>query len=112
VQKAISKPSLTVHGPPTVRAVVRDQPARTIIHVFNLNVERVSSFEDRVNPATDIRMTISVPFPAVRTVSVHTADAGGTSGALKFTTQRHEDDSLLEISIPRLEISAIVVIEN
>ena len=33
------------------------------------------------------------------------------SGAVKFTTQRPGDDTLLEISIPRLEISAIVVIE-
>lgn len=111
VQEAISPPSLTVHGPPTVRAVVRDQPTRTIIHVFNLNVERLSSFEDRMNPATDIRLTVKVPFPAVRTVGVRTADAGGTPGAAKFTAQRAGDDTLLEITIPRLEISAIVVVE-
>lgn len=109
---AVGKPSLTVHGPPAVRAVVRDQPARTIIHVFNVNVERLSSFENRVNAADDIQMTIRIPFPAVRTVSVRTADAGGTSGELKFTTQREGDGTLLNISIPRLEISAIAVVER
>jgi len=111
VQGAIGNPSLTMHGPPTVRAVVRDQPARTVIHLFNLNVERLSSFEDRMNPATDIRLSVRVPFPAVRTVGVRTADAGGTPGAAKFTAQRAGDDTLVEISIPRLEISAIIVIE-
>lgn len=111
VQAANSAPSLILQGPPTIRAVVRDQPARTLVHLYNLNVERLSSFEDKVNPATNIKMTLRIPFQNVRSLSIRTADQTGTSGPLKFTTQPNGNETIIELTIPRLEISAIVVIE-
>lgn len=111
VQEAAGRPSLIVQGPPTVRAVMRDQPARTMIHLLNLDVERLSSFEDKVRPATDITLTVRVPFQDVRVLNIQTADENGTSGPLKFTRQQDGEETQLEITIPRLEISAIVVIE-
>ena len=101
-----------MHGPASVRAVVRDQPARTIVHLLNLNVERLSSFEDKVNPATDLSLTVRVPFQNVRAVSIHTADEGGTSGPLKFTSQPDGDGARVQLAIPRLDIGAIVVLEE
>src|SRR5207245_5398870 len=32
VQQAIGHPAVLLHGPPTVRAIVRDQPRRTLVH--------------------------------------------------------------------------------
>lgn len=111
VQQAVGDSSLTVRGPAGIRAVVREQPARTIVHLFNLNVERLSSFEDRVTPATDIKIAVKVPFAVVRSVRIRTADAGGTSGELKFSAQPLGDQTLLEVPVPRIEISAIILIE-
>ena len=56
LQTRIEKPSIKVQGPATIRVVVRDQPKKRIIHLLNLSVERLSSFEDKVNPAADIRL--------------------------------------------------------
>lgn len=111
VQRAVSRPSLAVEGPSTVRAVMRDQPMRTIVHLFNLNVERVSSFKDKVTPATDIKLTARVPFQNVREVKILTADEKGAAGSLEYESERDGDGSRLEFVVPRLEISAIVVIE-
>ncbi len=110
VQELVVNPALEIKGPSTVRAIVHDQPSRSIVHLYNLNVERLTSFADRVTPAADIQMKVRVPFKA-RKVSIQTADEQGTKGSLKFTTEQDGDENVLTLTIPRIEISAIIVIE-
>jgi len=112
VEQANDKPSVSLRGPPTLRAIVRDQPGRTMVHLLNLNIQRLSSFEDKVTPATDVNLTCRVPFKRVRSVRALTADAAATVGLLNSTTRRDGRDTLVEITIPRLEIATIVVIER
>ncbi|MEX2167687.1 MAG: glycoside hydrolase family 66 protein [Pirellulales bacterium] len=112
VRAAVARPSLTVAGPSTVRAVMRDQPKRTILHLLNLNVERLSSFEDKVTPATDIKLTVRVPLKSVREVKLLTADENETTGTLEFDRQQDGDGSLVTLTVPRLDVSAMVVIEE
>jgi hypothetical protein len=120
LQKAIGRPSITVDGPSTVRATVHDQvppgkvvPARTIIHLYNLNVQRMSSFEDKVTPATDVNVTVVAPFWNVKSVRLDSADQGTVTGALKFTEKEPEvGGAAVSFTIPRLEVSAIVVVEH
>ncbi len=111
LQFAIEKPSLTMQAPSGVRAVVRDQRDRTLVHLCNLNVQRLSSFEDKVVAATDIRLTVRVPFPHVRSVRALTADSGGTSGSVKFAARADGIETIVDTTIPRLEISTILLIE-
>jgi len=111
IQHAVGTPSIHLHGPPTVRAIVRDQPRRTIIHLLNLNIQRISSFEDKVTPASDLQLTVRVPFARVRAVRALTADAGGTSGPLPFSAQSEDKRSVVELKVPRVEIAALLVIE-
>lgn len=106
------KRSLVIAGPPTVRAVVRDQAKRTIVHLLNLNIQRLSSFQDRVEPARDIHISVSVPFKTVRTVRAITADAGCTSGAISFSTRAEGSDTWVEFTVARLDISTTVMIEK
>ncbi|MSU57051.1 MAG: hypothetical protein EXS35_02540, partial [Pedosphaera sp.] len=68
LQRALPKPAVTMHGPVTVRAVVRDQRARTLVHLLNLDVQKLSSFADHVTPAADVRLTCRVPTTRVRSV--------------------------------------------
>jgi hypothetical protein len=110
LRRKIARPSVTVTGAPNVRAVVHDQDGRTIVHLYNLNVQRLSSFDDKVTPATDVGLSVATP-PNVRSVRILTADAGGSSGPLKFQALGAGSGATVETKIPRLDISAIVVIE-
>jgi len=104
--------SVAVEAAPGVRAIVCDQPGRTVVHLLNLNVERLSSFEDKVHAVSDVRLTVRVPFAEVRSVTALTADDGTTAGALVFRAGREGMGTVIETAVPRLEISAILVIER
>jgi hypothetical protein len=111
VQAAIGEPSIRMEGPSTVRAIVRDQPRRTMVHLLNLNVQRLSSFEDKVTPVADLRLAVRVPWNKVRSVHALTADTAGTSGALRFVSPARGRETLVHVTLPRLEIATILLIE-
>jgi hypothetical protein len=113
VQKAIPRPSAIVQGPGMLRVVVRDQPGRTIVHVLNLHVKRLSSFQDAVTPAEDVRVTIRVPWAAVRSIRAITADAGATQGNVGFKVNVDADGTaaVVDIRLPRVTLSTMLVIE-
>jgi hypothetical protein len=104
-------PSFTLTGPPTVRAVVRDQPKRTIVHLLNLNIERISSIEDKIHPAENLRIVCRVPLARVRSVWAVTADPGGTSNGLEFSAKPLGKEMVVETMVSRVEIATILVIE-
>ncbi len=107
---ALGAPSLTVDGPATVRAYAHDQPDRTIVHLLNLNVRRLSSFEDAVTPAGVPRVRVRVPFAKVRSVTSHTADERTAKGRLNFVSRPFEKGAEVEFTVDRLEIAAIIEI--
>ena len=109
-QSVAGRPSVKVQGPATIRAVVRDQPGKRIVHLLNLNVQRLSSFEDKVNPAADVQLQIRVPF-AARSVKAISADPEATHGPVQFTVARGNNEDVLDVTIPRLVISTILLIE-
>jgi hypothetical protein len=113
LRQAVAKPSIVLRGPDTLRAVVRDQPGRAIVHLYNLDVQRLSStsFEDQVHPAQQIGLTLRVPFRRVRSVRALTADTDSTHGALNFTVRPDGNGSVIEMTYPKLEIATILVIE-
>jgi hypothetical protein len=104
--------SLELTGPPTVRAVVRDQPGRTIVHLYNLAIERLSSFDDKVTPATGLSLRVRVPMANAKTVRGLSADAGTTKGELTFETDSTNGDLVVNTKLEKLEISAVLVIER
>jgi hypothetical protein len=108
-QRIAGSPSVTIQGPATVRAVVHDQPGKRIVHLLNLNVQRLSSFEDKVNPATDVRVQVRVPF-AVRSVNAISADSEAMQGPVQFTSAQENNESVLTLTIPRLDLHTILVV--
>ena len=88
-----------------------DQPDKTIVHLLNLNVQRLSSFQDKVTPATDVRLRIRVPFATVHSVTALTADTEATHEQCQFITTADKGDTIADISVPRVEISTLLVIE-
>jgi hypothetical protein len=110
LRQRIPKPAIKLTNAPNVRAVVHEQHGRMIVHLYNLNVRRLSSFEDKVTPVTDIGISVAVP-ANIRSVRVLTADEKATSGPLKFTADGAANGAVIETRIPRLDIHSIVVIE-
>ncbi|MEO7298825.1 MAG: hypothetical protein ABI042_09645, partial [Verrucomicrobiota bacterium] len=110
VQKNLIQPSIVLEASPTVRATVFDQKNKTIVHLFDLNVQRLSSFEDKVTPATNVRIKVRVPLTKVHSVEMLSADAGSPQ-QLQFTLRREKNESWLETSVPELKISAMLIIE-
>jgi hypothetical protein len=111
LQQRIGEPSVAIEGSPTVRAVVHDQPEKTVVHLFNLNVQRLSSFEDRITPINDVKVRVRVPFKP-RDVSIQSADEGTTKGALQFDLDADENQQTVPVTVPRLDISAIITIDK
>jgi hypothetical protein len=109
---ALGAPSLVVTGPATVRAYVHDQPGRTIVHVLNLNIRRLSSFEDAVTPAAHLRVRVRVPFERVRSVTCTSADVASATGRLPFRANQTGKAVEVEFTLNRLDIAAIVEIRR
>jgi hypothetical protein len=112
VRARIGTPSLDLEGPPTIRAVVSDSPGRTIVQMYNLNIQRRSSFEDQVIPATDVVVTCRVPLKHVHSVHALSADTNSTTGSLAFRTRSTDDEqTMVQFKVPSVEISTIIVVE-
>jgi len=103
-------PSVTLGSAPNVRVIVREQSHRTVVHLYNLGIERLSSFEDRVHPVAGVTMRLRVPFAKVRSVTALTADANATSGKLPFTVEQTSGETAVRVRLPKFEISTILVI--
>lgn len=110
--EALGAPSVIVEGPATVRAYVRDQPDRTIVHLLNLNVRRLSSFEDAVTPAREVHIRVRVPFREVRSVNSYSADLGTIKGSVAYRSRLEGKESEVEFAIPQLDVAAIVEIRR
>lgn len=108
---AVGSPSITLQAPATVRAVVRDAGRATVVHLLNLNVQKLSSFEDKVTPATDVHVTCRVPFARVRRVRALTADDAASRGALPFTAVGSGDQTVVKVVVPALQVATMLVIE-
>jgi hypothetical protein len=98
-------------GPPTLRMIVWDQPNRTVVHLLNRNVQRLSSFADHVNAATDIRLSVHVPFAKVHSVTAISADTHATRGSIPFAANRDAGGAMVQIQLPIVELSTILSIE-
>jgi hypothetical protein len=107
LKRTTPEPSVVVEGPATVRVVVRDQGKRTIVHVYNLNVEKISSFQDKTHPAENVRLKVRTAGGRARSVRVLTADASGAG----FSTAPAEGGKVLDITLSKVEVHLVVVIE-
>jgi hypothetical protein len=111
VRRAVEKPSIELRGPSWLRAAVRDQAGRVIVHLYNLDVQRVAPYEDEAHPVQEVGLIVRAPFKRVRSVRALTADENSTQGPLKFTAQPDGDGSVVEMTYPKLEVSTILVVE-
>jgi hypothetical protein len=103
--------AIVVDGPPSLRAVVREQEKKTIVHLLNLNVLRLSSFEDRVTPAPQLRLKVRCHADRPTAIKALSADPDATQGDVEFATTREAGAFVVELTLPRVILSTILVIE-
>jgi hypothetical protein len=112
VRVRIGIPSLELEGPASLRAVVSDSPKRTIIQMYNLNIQRRSSFEDQVIPATNVIVTCRIPLKQVHSIHALSADANLVPGPLAFRSKPTNDEqTIIQAKVPSVEISTIIIVE-
>ena len=112
-RKAVDAPSLTLDGPATtVRGVLRDRADTTALFLYNLHIERLSSFEDKVTPAENITVSVRVPFKNVTSVEISSADTQTLSGKSDFTATPQDAGTLVTFTLPRLEIGLIALVKG
>ncbi|EEF59093.1 hypothetical protein [Pedosphaera parvula] len=112
LQKVLVQPSVVLAAPAFVRVLVQDQSTRSIVHLYNLNTQKVSSFEDKVQPVADVKLSVRVPFKKVNRVRALTADGAGTDVALPFKVRTEGAASFVEVVVPKLEIATILCVEK
>jgi hypothetical protein len=111
--RMMPQPSVRIRqGPPALRAIVRDQPSngRTIVHLLNLGVRRISSYEDQVTAAKNVMLEVSVPFAAVGSVEAISADAVATHGPVIFTAAPDGRGTLVKMEVEQVAIASMLVI--
>jgi hypothetical protein len=106
-----NKKTIKLTAPPTVRAVVREKGKKTIVHLLNLNVQKLSSFEDRITPASNVKLHVRSASEHPTAVKALTADADASQGSLEFKITAEKDAAFVDVTVPRVGISTIVVIE-
>lgn len=102
---------IVIQDAPSIRAVVREKSNKTIVHLLNLNVQKLSSFEDRVTPASNVRLRVRCHRDLPTSVKALSADPDATRGAVSFTATRDKGVSVIEMTVPKVCISTILVIE-
>lgn len=102
VQRAIDAPAVRLAGPPTVRATLNRQDKRLVLHVLNLDVRRVSSFEDVVHPAEGVSVAVRGVDDSRETAVVHLL------GEESVTLPLEREGEYRRIVLPRVGIAAVV----
>jgi hypothetical protein len=106
---AAIQPIVTIENAPNIRVVARRQAGKTILHLLNLNVQRINSFEDRVTPATDVRIRIRFPRPFPKSIIALTADPDGSTGPI--APDVNGEGMTLSATLGRVVVSSILTLE-
>lgn len=112
LRNALGTPSLVITGPSTVRGVVRDLEKSTAIFLYNLNLERLSSFEDNVVPAQDVVVEVQAPFSKVRAVSLSDPEGAAAVVPVEFRTLEAPGATRVRIEVPTFNVGVLVLVEG
>jgi hypothetical protein len=100
-------PSAITTTNPSLRVTIHDDPARTVVHLLNLNIQKISSYQDKIVPLAGVKISFTTPLPSIKTITAFSADPAATQGPIPFTIADHT----ITLSVPAISISTILVIE-
>ncbi len=110
LKNAVAPPSLLLHGPTTTRGAVRDSPDACLVFLYNLNIERISSFEDKVTPASEVVIEVSVPCRRIKSVLLSSPDT--KASPVPFVPMETETGVRVHIEVPPFPVGLMLIIEK
>ena len=89
-------------------AVVRDAEDKTLVFLYNLNMERLSSFEDKVTPVPASSMKILLPRSGITSVTLSSPDASVSTSALEYQAAPADNTVWVECKLPEFETALLI----
>jgi hypothetical protein len=74
-------------------------------------VTKLSSFDDKVVEAKDVKIKLHVPIKDLKSIMASSADVGATTGQIEFKATPDRDGSTIELTLNRVILSTICTIE-
>jgi len=104
-------PSLKITGDEMIRGVIRETAETIFVLLYNLNIERISSYEDKVVPARDISISIRVSNSPIGKVLLSTPEKEQNIEDFKIT-KLSDNQAYLTFHISELPLTAIISINH
>jgi len=103
-------PSLKISGNEMVRGTILETHDTVFILLYNLNIERISSYEDKVIPARDIPISVRISNPSIGKILLSTPEREQDIADYEIT-KLGDTDAYLTFHIPELPLAGIVIIK-
>ncbi len=109
LEKHLTQLSLKLNSANPVRGIVRDENNSTILLLYNLKIEKISSYEDKIHHAEDITVSVRVPATKISTVVLSTPEK--ESSPIEYQIKELDSNNCyVNLRIPELSTSALVKI--
>lgn len=109
LKNCLPEPSLKLNPNNGLRAVIKEKQDKIFILIYNLNIERISTYEDKVTPAKNIHISIKITQPEIEKILVLTPDIPPESIHYEISTSP-KGFSHISLHLPELPIAGIVKI--
>lgn len=103
-------PSIKIQGNEMVRGIIRETSDTVFILLYNLNIERISSYEDNIIPARDISISVRISNPSIGKILLSTPEREQDIADYEIT-KLGDTDAYLTFHIPELPLAGIVIIK-
>jgi len=109
VEKCLTTPSIKLQSDGSIRGILRDTPDGVILFLYNLGVEKVSSYEDKVFSVSSVSVSVRIPSYKVSKITLSIPDREQTIATYELD-QLDPKYSYLKFLIPELPLSTILTV--
>ncbi|MCX8065513.1 MAG: putative glycoside hydrolase family 15 protein [Candidatus Hydrogenedentes bacterium] len=107
LKERLPNPSLMLTPNEPLRGVVRTTRDKIYLLLYNLNIERISSYEDKVEPVKDICIHLKIPTAEVAKVTLYTPEFTQDITQWELTKTTPTNPYII-LKIPELAVAGII----
>lgn len=104
LQTYLSNPSLKLTPSESLRGVIKETAEVTYLLLYNLNIERISSYEDQIHPANNINVSVKILRNMIKKVVVSTPEEEYEASPMI------SNEDYITLAIKELQVAGIVII--
>ncbi len=109
LEKHLSYSSLKIKSNRTIRGVIKQNRDTTFVLLYNLDIEYISTYQDKIFPANDVSITVPVIKPAIKKILLSTPNKEQEIANYEIKPLKTDLFSL-NFHIPELILAGIVTI--